>query len=183
MTAVTFYRCDEKPFGAFSNLYRRPILFGGRTFPTSEHAYQFAKPRRDAVRDWLMAAPSPGLLAMAAHGLYHYDIVPGWSKGKFKRMQWVLWAKFTQHRDLRDLLASTGDAEIIETGTVDNEVNRYWGIVNGRGKNTLGLLLMGVREDFRSGIFPNAEVERGIANDPWSLLWPAAEQPGGKAGR
>src|SRR3546814_4904691 len=73
--------------GAFSNLYRREIEFEGEMFATSEHAYQAGKPRKQAVRDWLMNAPSPALLAMAAHGLYYWDVAPGWSSTKFDRMR------------------------------------------------------------------------------------------------
>jgi len=65
---VRFYRASEKPYGAFSNLYRREIEFEGERFPTSEHAYQAGKARKPEVRKWLMNAPSPALLAMAAHG-------------------------------------------------------------------------------------------------------------------
>jgi len=144
-TEIRFYRANEKPFGPLSNLYRRSISFEGEVFATSEHAYQAGKARKPAVRKWLMQAPSPALLAMAAHGLYYWDISPGWSRTKFDRMRAVLYAKFTQHDDLRALLLSTGEARIIETATVDNEVNRLWGEVNGVGKNMLGVLLMELR--------------------------------------
>lgn len=144
---IRFYRASEKPYGAFSNLYRREIEFEGERFATSEHAYQAGKPRKKAVRDWLMSAPSPALLAMAAHGLYYWDVAPGWSTGKFDRMRGVLRAKFEQHPDLRNLLLSTGDARLVESATVDNEVNRLWGEVNGVGKNMLGVLLMELRAE------------------------------------
>lgn len=143
---VRFYRASEKPFGAFSNLFRREIEFEGEIYPTSEHAYQAGKARKPEVKAWLMAAPSPALLAMAAHGLYYWDVTPGWSQRKFDRMRGVLYAKFTQHSDLRDLLLSTGSARLIETATVDNEVNRLWGEVNGQGRNMLGELLMELRQ-------------------------------------
>ena len=146
---IRFYRASEKPYGAFSNLYRRPIEFEGEVFATSEHAYQAGKARKPEVRKWLLAAPSPALLAMAAHGLYYWDIAPGWSKTKFDRMREVLRAKFTQHSDLQDLLLSTGKARLVESATVDNEVNRLWGEVNGSGRNMLGILLMEIREDLR----------------------------------
>jgi ribA/ribD-fused uncharacterized protein len=147
---IRFYRASEKPFGAFSNLYRREIEFEGEWFPTSEHAYQAGKPRKPAVRQWLLQAPSPALLAMAAHGLYYWDVTPGWSTTKFDRMRRVLRAKFTQHHDLQRLLLSTGDKRLVESGTVDNEVNRLWGEVNGVGRNMLGTLLMEVRDELRS---------------------------------
>jgi ribA/ribD-fused uncharacterized protein len=146
---VRFYRASEKPYGAFSNLFRREVQFEGETFATSEHAYQAGKARKPEVRKWLMAAPSPSLLAMAAHGLYYWDVAPGWSTSKFVRMREVLRAKFSQHPDLRELLLSTGEARLVETATVDNEVNRLWGEVNGSGKNMLGVLLMEVREELR----------------------------------
>ncbi|MBZ9696482.1 MULTISPECIES: NADAR family protein [unclassified Mesorhizobium] len=147
---IRFYRASEKPYGAFSNLFRREIEFEGERFATSEHAYQAGKARKPEVKAWLMAAPSPALLAMAAHGLYYWDVSPGWSRTKFDRMRCVLQAKFTQHEDLRELLVSTGSARLIETATVDNEVNRLWGEVNGQGRNMLGELLMELRAKLQS---------------------------------
>jgi ribA/ribD-fused uncharacterized protein len=147
---IRFYRASEKPYGAFSNLYRRAIEFEGEVFPTSEHAYQAGKARKREVRDWVLSAPSPALVAMAAHGLYYWDIAPGWSRTKFDRMRGVIRAKFTQHEDLRELLLSTGDARLVESATVDNEVNRLWGEVNGEGRNMLGQLLMELRAELRT---------------------------------
>lgn len=147
MEEIRFYRASEKPFGAFSNLYQRPIEFEGEVFDTAEHAYQAGKPRKAAVRDWLMSAPTPALLAMAAHGLYVWDINSDWSKVKFGRMKKVLTAKFSQHDDLKELLLCTGKARLVESATVDNAVNRLWGEVNGVGQNKLGELLMEVRAE------------------------------------
>ena len=149
MDEIHFYRASEKPYGAFSNLYRREVLFEDEVFATSEHAYQAGKARKPAVRKWLMEAPSPALLAMAARGLYYWDIIPGWSKTKFDRMRAVLRAKFTQHPDLKELLLSTGNARLVESATVDNDVNRLWGEVNGVGRNMLGVLLMEIRSELR----------------------------------
>jgi ribA/ribD-fused uncharacterized protein len=142
---IHFYRANEKPYGAFSNLFRRSITFDGRDFPTAEHAYQAGKARKEEVREWILSAPTPGLVAMAAHGLYTWDIVPDWSQVKFERMRRVLHAKFTQHEDLKQLLISTGNARLVEAGRVANVVNHTWGEVNGKGKNMLGILLMEVR--------------------------------------
>lgn len=147
LTEVRFYRASEKPYGAFSNLYRREVEFEGEKFATSEHAYQAGKARKPEVRKWLMEAPSPALLAMAAHGLYVWDINSDWSKIKFDRMKRVLQAKFAQHEDLKQLLLSTGTARLVESATVNNAVNRLWGEVNGVGKNKLGELLMEVRAE------------------------------------
>lgn len=149
-TEIHFYRSNEKPYGAFSNLYRRAMIFEGREYATSEHAYQAGKARKEEVKEWILSAPSPALVAMAAHGLYSWDIVSDWSVIKFDRMRQVLRVKFTQHEDLRELLLSTGEARLVEAGKTDNAVNRLWGEVNGKGKNMLGVLLMELRDELRA---------------------------------
>jgi ribA/ribD-fused uncharacterized protein len=146
---IPFYRANEKPYGAFSNLFRREIVFEDRIYPTAEHAYQAGKARKEEVREWILSAPTPALVAMAAHGLYTWDIVPEWSQLKFERMRQVLYAKFTQHEDLKKLLLSTGTARLVEAGKVPNAVNCTWGEVNGKGKNMLGVLLMELRSELR----------------------------------
>jgi ribA/ribD-fused uncharacterized protein len=144
---IRFYRSNEKPYGAFSNLYRSPIEFEGIEYPTAEHAYQAGKAAKPEVRDWILSAPSPALAAMAAHGLYTWDIVPNWALIKFERMRGVLKAKFTQHEHLAKLLLSTGSARLVEAGTVNNAVNRLWGEVSGVGQNMLGVMLMEIRAE------------------------------------
>jgi predicted NAD-dependent protein-ADP-ribosyltransferase YbiA (DUF1768 family) len=155
---IRFYRASDKTYGVFSNLFRSPIVFEDEVYPTAEHAYQAGKARRKEVRDWLMAA----------HGLYYWDIVPGWSVKKFDRMKAVLVAKFTQHADLRRVLLDTKDARLVEAATVDSPVNRVWGEVNGIGKNMLGILLMEVREQLRAGLQPPSakKPRRAAAKNP-----------------
>jgi len=174
---IRFYRSNEKPYGAFSNLFRRSILFEGRIYPTSEHAYQAGKVRKDSVREWLLSAPSPALVAMVAHGLYTWDIVPNWSAIKFERMRQVLRAKFSQHEDLHSLLISTGEARIVEVGTADNAVNRLWGEVKGKGKNMLGIILMEVRADLRiRASLPQREKETHMLRSPKYIAQGCCEQ-------
>jgi ribA/ribD-fused uncharacterized protein len=148
-TEIKFYRANDKPYGAFSNLFRRPIVFEGREYPTAEHAYQAGKARKENVREWILSAPSPSLVAMAAHGLYTWDIVPNWTEIKFDRMRSVLRAKFSQHGDLQELLLQTGAARLVEVGRTDSPVNRVWGEVNGKGLNMLGVLLMEIRTELQ----------------------------------
>lgn len=151
---IRFYRANEVPYGKFSNLYRCTVLFEGVVYPTAEHAYQAGKAAKADVRAWLLAAPTPALCAMAAHGLYRWDIVPDWATIKFDRMRAVLRAKFEQHVELAVLLHSTGDARIVEAGTTNNAVNRLWGEVAGQGQNMLGIMIMDLRESFREGRRP-----------------------------
>lgn len=148
---IKFYRANEKPYGPFSNLFKSPIEFEGKTYPTAEHAYQAGKALKPAVRDWILSAPTPALAAMAAHGLYTWDVVPNWAAIKFDRMRKVLRAKFSQHHDLAKLLIETGNNRLVEAGTVNNAVNRLWGEVDGAGQNMLGVMLMELRRELIGG--------------------------------
>lgn len=148
-TEIHFYRANDKDHGYLSNLYRCKVVFEGVEYPTAEHAYQAGKPAKAEVRAWLLAAPTPALCAMAAHGLYKWDVVPDWAKIKFDRMRRVLRAKFEQNVDLAVRLASTGEARLVETGTTNNAVNRLWGEVDGKGENTLGKMLMELRAELQ----------------------------------
>jgi ribA/ribD-fused uncharacterized protein len=149
---IKFYRSNEKPYGIFSNLYPRPVQFEDKLYPTAEHAYQAGKARKPEVRDWILSAPTPALAAMAAHGLYTWEVTPNWAKIKLDRMRRVLRAKFEQHADLRNILLGTGQARLVEAGTANNAVNRLWGEVNGVGQNMLGMMLMELRAEFSKSI-------------------------------
>jgi ribA/ribD-fused uncharacterized protein len=142
---IRFYR-SNKPFGFMSNLYPAPIEFEGRTFPTSEHAYQFGKPAKPAVAEWIISAPKPHLVAAAAHALLSFDIRSDWAEIKVPRMREVLKVKFKQHPELAKQLLATGSVKLVEESMTDT----FWGIGrNGKGKNMLGVLLMEVREWIR----------------------------------
>jgi len=173
---IRFYRANEKPYGAFSNLYPRPIEFEGRIFPTSEHAYQAGKAQKPAVREWILSAPTPALAAMAAHGLYVWDVVPDWAKIKFDRMRAVLRAKFDQHADLKELLMSTGSARLVEAGTVNNAVNRLWGEVDGKGENMLGVMLMELRSAYALKPVSTGKAKLAVATKLAKSKKPAARQ-------
>jgi ribA/ribD-fused uncharacterized protein len=69
-----------------------------------------------------------------------------WETVKEDIMRDALYAKFTQHSDLHELLLSTGDALLVEHTRND----RYWGDGgDGTGRNRLGLLLVELREKLR----------------------------------
>lgn len=184
---VEFYRASERPFGAFSNLFRREISIAGRTFATSEHAYQALKPRDARVRDWLLAAPTPALLAIAAHtilsepadpieimsrtadALLGYHTRPGWSRLRYPWMLRCLDAKFDQHDDLAELLLSTDESMIMEAGRIDDDAGRRWGIVNGRGSNYLGRMLQRVRHRLGGPAVEDPDLDERLAAGIGSL--------------
>jgi ribA/ribD-fused uncharacterized protein len=55
--------------------------------------------------------------------------------------------KFTNHEDIKEILLSTGEDELVE----DSPIDYYWGIgADGTGKNMLGKLLMELRTDLKN---------------------------------
>lgn len=144
MEEIRFYKANNKDYGFLSNLFKRTLIFEGREFNTSEHAYQYGKFAKKEVAEWAMQAPAPHLLAILAHGLFRWDVVPNWNNIKNDRMKQVLREKFTQHEDLKEKLLNTKNSILIE----ESKTDAYWGCgKNGKGKNMLGILLMEVREE------------------------------------
>lgn len=143
---IEFYRARGK-YDFLSNLYKleTPMIFEGREFPTSEHAYQFGKPNKEEIKQWMMEAPYPHLVAIVAHGLFGWDIVEKWSSLRVDRMLRVLRSKFTDP-GLKQKLLETGDAILIEKSKTDS----FWGTgKKGNGKNMLGKSLMKVRDEIK----------------------------------
>ena len=72
-----------------------------------------------------------------------------WESLKDDLMRAAVWAKFTQHAALKDLLLSTGDSELIEHTKNDS----YWADGgDGSGLNMLGRILMEVRSRLQQSI-------------------------------
>ena len=80
-----------------------------------------------------------------------------WDKFKYAIVLNGNWCKFSQNRNLREFLLSTGDSVLVETSPYDN----IWGIrlsanspeaqdpMKWRGQNLLGFALMEVRDELR----------------------------------
>ena len=142
---IRFYRAVG-PYACLSNLFRRKMIFEDKEFSCSEAAYQFGKPKKNEVAEWIISAPAPHLIAAISHALFVFDVRPDWKDTKVERMERVLYAKFSQHADLREILLSTGDAELIE----ESKTDAFWGTgKRGTGLNMLGKLLMKVRARLR----------------------------------
>lgn len=144
---IEFYHRDG-PYGEFSNFYDRPITFHGRTWPTSEHAFQAMKFALTDIK-WakqIAKAPGPGTAARMGRDRAH-RIHPKWDSSlRDDVMRAIVLAKFSQHEDLREVLLATGDAILVEHTTNDS----YWADGgDGSGKNRLGRILMEVRKCLR----------------------------------
>src|SRR5882672_4093266 len=134
---ILFYRLRE-PYGEFSNFSPHPFELKGRGWPTSEHYFQAQKFAGTEHEEAVRLARSPMLAARMGRSRER-PLRLDWETVKDDIMREALRAKFTQHPQLRSLLLSTGDAELIEHTRNDS----YWADGgDGSGRNRLGQVLM-----------------------------------------
>ena len=140
MEPILFYRVSEA-YGEFSNFSPHPIRIDDRVWPTSEHYFQAQKFVGTDHEETIRKAKSPMISARLGRSRAH-PLRADWEIVKDDIMREALRAKFTQHQNLKSILLSTGDAEIVEHTKNDD----YWADGgDGTGKNRLGQLLMELR--------------------------------------
>jgi ribA/ribD-fused uncharacterized protein len=143
---VIWFYGTRDVYGAFSNFARCPITLRGKVWPTTEHYFQAQKFAGTAYEGAILHAASPTIAARLGRSRAH-PLREDWEAVKDGIMLDALRAKFTQHEDLRELLLSTGDAQLVEHAAND----RYWADGgDGSGKNMLGVLLMRLRDELRA---------------------------------
>jgi ribA/ribD-fused uncharacterized protein len=166
---IHFYDPKDE-YGEFSNFYMKsPITIEGKIYPTTEHYFQAAKflgpkaSKHSKKYSAIIAGQNtPGKTAHLArqriHGRWAWqkelnDIIeeymalgvklrPEWESIKDNIMRRAVYAKFSQHEKLKNVLCSTGDSILVEHTRRDS----YWGDAgDGSGKNMLGQVLMETR--------------------------------------
>ena len=141
---IKFYSTSDL-YGEFSNFAYYPIKIGKKRWPTTEHYFQAMKFKDKAEQEKIRKANSPMLAARMGRDRKR-PLRRDWESAKVNVMREAVWAKFTQHKELRELLLSTGDAKIVEHTANDS----YWGDGgDGKGKNMLGQILMATRRKLR----------------------------------
>ncbi len=141
MTEIQFY-LQNKPYGYFSNFAPYSIYMKGKIWPTTEHYFQAQKFVDTHHEEEVRRANTPKDAAKLGRDRKK-PLRADWEEVKDDVMREALYAKYTQHPDLRENLKATGAAAIVEHTANDS----YWGDGgDGSGKNMLGLLLMELRE-------------------------------------
>ena len=149
---INFYSPNDE-FGCFSNFARHSVFLKGKRWPTSEHYFQAQKFEDPKIQEAVGNAKTPGIAANMGRDRKN-PLRRDWESVKVQVMTDVVRAKFTQHEDLREVLLSTGDSKLVEHTVNDS----YWGDGgDGSGKNMLGIVLMRIREELRSGAEQKAE--------------------------
>ena len=143
--AILFYSTRGK-FGGFSNFSKHGIEIGGLWWKTTEHYFQAQKFTDLSYQEKIRNAPDPKTAATLGRSR-QVKIRDDWETVKDEVMRAAVLKKFETHADLRELLLSTGDEDIIENAPGDY----YWGCGKDQsGKNMLGKILVEVRERLRA---------------------------------
>lgn len=141
---VYFYSTRDR-YGSFSNFSAHGFELDGAYWPTSEHYFQAQKfvgtPHVDQIRQAKTAKEAAKMGRERSRPLRS-----DWEAVKDDIMYQAVLKKFQTHADIREILLSTGEEELVENSPIDY----YWGCgADGSGKNQLGITLMAVRQILR----------------------------------
>ena len=124
-----------------SNFYQCGVTFEDIAYDNAEAAFQAQKCEDPEDRKKFVGLNPSEAKRLGRKVKLRYD----WDLIKDGVMYDVVFAKFKQNRNLREKLLQTGSATLVEG---NDWGDRYWGQVNGVGKNMLGKILMHIREQF-----------------------------------
>lgn len=127
----------EGKYRFLSNFSNHPVTFDGLTYKNSEAAFHAQKdPSR--AKEFVNLNPS-----QAKRLGRRVKLRDDWEQVKDDIMFDIVMAKFQQHGDIREKLIETKGIDLEEGNTWGD---KYWGTVDGKGKNKLGKILMRVRD-------------------------------------
>ncbi|MCA1005062.1 NADAR family protein [Rhodococcus hoagii] len=144
-TEVPIIDFFEGDYAFLSNFYEAGVIYNGLRFSTSEHAFAAAK--TDDLESMYRIMNSPNAADINKVGC-RVKLVDGWDRVKYRRMEEILWTKFTHNHELGDMLLGTMGSVIIEGNIWHDQVcgscscPRHRNIL---GDNALGTILMNVR--------------------------------------
>lgn len=105
---INFYSVKDA-YSCFSNFSAHRFELKGKTWRTSEHYFQAQKFPDTEHEEKIRLEPSPMVAARMGRSRQR-PLRKDWEIVKDDVMREALLAKFTQHKDLRETLLSTGDA-------------------------------------------------------------------------
>lgn len=140
--AIYFYNTNE-PYYEFTNFFGSQVYVDGIIWPTSEHYYQSMKfTNNSTLRNTILEAATPrGAFTIAQNNAAFVD--KDWKQRRLDTMIKVVWLKFNQHDDLKELLLTTDKKILVENAGKNDAFYGAGG--DYKGQNWLGCILMAVR--------------------------------------
>lgn len=133
-----------KEYFFLSNFYKCEVPYKGLVFPSSEHAFMYAKLKDNADPD---KAHYEKIIKMEPNEVKRWgrrvNLRIDWNRIRIQVMSEIVESKFRHNPALAAQLMRLEDYYIEET---NNWNDTFWGVCNGVGKNHLGNILMTVRD-------------------------------------
>ena len=140
--AIYFYKVHDA-YGCFSNFAHYEFELDGKVWKTSEHYFQSQKFSGTEYEEEIRLLDSPMKVAQIGRNR-ELPLRKDWEQAKDDVMRRAVYAKFSQNKEIRDVLISTGQEVLVEKTSNDY----YWGCgTDGNGQNMLGKILMEVRKE------------------------------------
>lgn len=142
--AIYFYKVSDE-YGCFSNFSHYGFELDGKWWMTSEHYFQAQKFYNTKFEEIIRMMNNPMKAAEMGRNR-NLPLRKDWEQVKDTIMKKAVFAKFSQNKEICDVLLSSGAEKIVE-----NTINDYyWGCgKDGTGKNMLGIIIMQVRKDLQ----------------------------------
>lgn len=138
------YYSENMPTAWLGNFSKYEFTVDVEKWPTVEHFFQCKKFTDANHQEAIKNIPDPAEAKKYAWD-NHSAVVNNWTEIRTEVMEKALLAKFSQHKNLQNILKETSNRELIETSPQDD----FWGRnIEGIGKNMMGELLMKTRRIF-----------------------------------
>lgn len=155
---IKFFFSKDPENREFSNMYESEFTMDGYTYKSAEHAFQGYKAKTfgdEGTFQKILKAKSAQSAKAFGKKVQNFDEAL-WEEKKVELMKDILRAKFSQNPALRKQLVDTMGYFLAEANPRDT----FWGIGTSsgtqiaknpdkwKGKNTMGVLLMQIRDEF-----------------------------------
>lgn len=155
------------PWGFLGNMAPFPVFYEGLMWRTSEALFQALRFEDEEIRRTIQAQKSPMAAKMKARKFATSMTIAPMGERDIENMKQVLKLKFDTHEAIRNKLLATQCFPIIEDiGARHRERDFFWGMKkkehSWEGKNTMGKLLMELREAYRTCMEGKEEVMRNL---------------------
>jgi ribA/ribD-fused uncharacterized protein len=132
------------PYRFLSNFHKCPVYFEGVLYPSTENAFMAAKTLDIEQRKQFVHIEPNEAKALGRK----INLRSDWEAVKFDVMMTVCFDKFYRNINIREKLLQTGTAYLEETNHWGDQI---WGAnEHGEGNNSLGEILMNLRELFKN---------------------------------
>ena len=140
-----YFYSTKGEFGCFSNFSSHSFILKDKKWNNSESYFQAQKFAGTSLEEEIRNIKSPTAAANIGRDKKN-KLRDNWEGIKDNIMYDAVLAKFSQNKDIKDILLATDGQTLIE----DSPIDFYWGCgANRTGKNKLGKILMKVRDKLK----------------------------------